>query len=149
MPSSIVISSIIVSMLPAITGEIQYIILPETSHKKNTVKTVKTEQNKQNRSIAQKNERVAMCIVIWVNKDQFEEERTRVEGNRRKFRDIWQRLTTKSASRRDHMPPAYAELGSGPNHQVRPTVLRRRSFTPSVEEVDTCLAESIEGVALL
>ncbi|KFY51024.1 hypothetical protein V495_00018 [Pseudogymnoascus sp. VKM F-4514 (FW-929)] len=91
--------------------------------------------------------RAAMCIVIWVNKDQFEEERTIVDGNRRKFRGMWQRLTTKSASRRDHLPPAYAELDSGPNHQVKPTVLRHGSFTPSVEEVDTSLAESIEGAS--
>ncbi|KFZ04213.1 hypothetical protein V501_09221, partial [Pseudogymnoascus sp. VKM F-4519 (FW-2642)] len=81
-----------------------------------------------------------MCIVIWVNKDQFNEEMTRFDGNLKQIRGLWERLITKSASRRDHLPPAYAELDSGPNHQVEPRALRHRSFTPSVEEVDTCLA---------
>lgn len=92
------------------------------------------------------NFRIAMCIVIWVNKDQFKDERTRVHGDRRKLSGIWQRLTAKSASRRDHLPPEYAELDSGSSSQARPTVVRHRSSAPSVEEVDNYVAESIEAV---
>ncbi|KFY31633.1 hypothetical protein V493_00940, partial [Pseudogymnoascus sp. VKM F-4281 (FW-2241)] len=57
-----------------------------------------------------------MCLIIWVKRDQFEEERTRI---RRNPADIWERLGSKFSSGRDRPPPQYTEATPIPS-RIRP-----------------------------
>ncbi|KFY32432.1 hypothetical protein V493_00208 [Pseudogymnoascus sp. VKM F-4281 (FW-2241)] len=61
-----------------------------------------------------------MCLIIWVKRDQFEEERTRI---RRKSGGIWEWLTSKFSSGRDHPPPEYTETTPLPSC-IRPALER-------------------------
>lgn len=59
---------------------------------------------------------LTMCLIIWVKRDQFNEERTRIQ---RKSGDIWERLTSKFSSGRGHPPPQYTEATPAPS-RIRP-----------------------------
>ena len=88
-----------------------------------------------------------MCIVIWVKRDQFEEERTRIWG---KPRDIWHRLTSTFSSKSDHSPPQYTAMPTAPNRYARPAIMRPSSLTLPIyagyrKKVDTHLINSNEA----
>lgn len=56
---------------------------------------------------------------------------------RQKFLDIWRRFTLKSSSGQIYLPPAYVDVVSVPNRQVRPALTRPGPFTADIKRLYT------------
>lgn len=89
-----------------------------------------------------------MCIIFFVNKDQFQAEKERINGSR--FRHACRRLVSKFSPARETSPPLYTEGASvqkGPRKATfkRPDSLTLPMYTSYRKHVGTQTAEGLLG----